>query len=163
MDLQPGERVIYEGHPSWRAIIGFYLAGIAIGAVAGLIAKLVQDTGTGVAVFAAVVALTILAGFIKRVATTYTITDHRLNIKRGIIARKVQETRLGRVQNANFTQGVYQRVVQIGDVEFTTAGTEESNFVFAGVAQPEHVVQKVDEATHARPDTGLDPGEPGAG
>ena len=27
MDLQSGERVIYQGHPSWRAILGFYLKG----------------------------------------------------------------------------------------------------------------------------------------
>jgi uncharacterized membrane protein YdbT with pleckstrin-like domain len=156
VDLQPGEKVIYEGHPSWRAIIGFYLTGIAIGAVAGVIAKLVEDTNMGILVFGGIVGLTILGGLLKRIATVYTITDKRLNIKRGLIARKVQETRLGRVQNANFTQGVYERVMQIGDVEFTTAGTEESNFVFAGVAQPEEVVQKVDVATHARPDTGLD-------
>jgi uncharacterized membrane protein YdbT with pleckstrin-like domain len=156
VDLQPGEKVLYEGHPSWRAILGFYLKGIVIAAVAGVIANFAADSGTAIAVFAVVVGLTILAGFIKRVATTYTITDKRLNIKRGIIARKVQETRLGRVQNANFTQNVYERVMQVGDVEFTTAGTEESNFVFAGVAQPEEVVQKVDVATHASPDTGLD-------
>ena len=46
--------------------------------------------------------------------------------------------------------------MQIGDVEFTTAGTEESNFVFAGVAQPEKVVQKVDSATHGGGDAALD-------
>ncbi len=156
MDLQAGERVIYEGHPSWRAIVGFYLKGIAIGAVIGAVVALVESTEAGVAAFAIVLGLTILAGFIKRIATVYTITDKRLNIKRGLIARKVQETRLGRVQNANFTQNFYERMMQVGDVEFTTAGTEESNFVFSGVAQPEHVVQKVDEATHANPDTGLD-------
>ena len=156
MDLQAGEKVIYEGHPSWRAIIGFYLKGIAIGAVAGVVVNFVQDSGTGIAVFAVIAGLTILAGFLKRIATVYTITDKRLNIKKGIVARKVAETRLGRVQNANFTQGFIERVLQVGDVEFTTAGTEESNFVFAGVAQPEDVVQKVDEATHASPDTGLD-------
>lgn len=156
MDLQAGERVIYEGHPSWRAILGFYLKGILIGAVIAAICALVDSTGTAAAVFAVIVALTILIGFVRRVATVYTITDKRLNIKKGIVARKVAETRLGRVQNANFTQGFIERVLQVGDVEFTTAGTEESNFVFAGVAQPEDVVQKVDEATHASPDTGLD-------
>ncbi|MGH2924037.1 MAG: PH domain-containing protein, partial [Solirubrobacterales bacterium] len=67
-----------------------------------------------------------------------------------IIARNVQETRLQRVQNVNFEQGVYARMMQIGDVEFTTAGTEESNFVFAGVAQPEEVVERVDRATHGK-------------
>lgn len=154
MDLQQGEQVIYEGHPSWRAILGFYLAGIAIAVGIGFIVKLIEDTTMGVIVGAALIAIAVLAGLIKRIATVYTITDRRLNVKHGIVARKVQETRLQRVQNVNFSQGVYERIMQIGNVEFTTAGTEESNFVFAGVAQPEQVVEKVDRATHVV--TGLD-------
>ncbi len=148
MDLQSGERVIYQGHPSWRAILGFYLKGALVGAAAGVLAGLLNEgAGLGVLTFAVVLAITILVGFIRRVATVYTITDRRLNIKIGIVARKVQETRLQRVQNVNYNQGVYERVMQIGDVEFTTAGTDESNFVFAGVAQPEQVVQQVEHAT----------------
>ena len=157
MDLQPGENVLYQGHPSWRAIVGFYLKGVLVGLVAAVICNFVDSSTSAAVVFAAVVGITVLAGFIKRVATVYTITDRRLNIKKGIIARKVQETRLGRVQNVNFDQGVYERVMQIGNVEFTTAGTEESNFVFAGVAQPEVVVQQVDQATHGKlGDAGLE-------
>jgi uncharacterized membrane protein YdbT with pleckstrin-like domain len=147
MDLQPGERVIYQGHPSWRAIIGFYLKGILVGAAAAVLAALLDSVGLGILTFAVVVGATVLFGFVKRIATVYTITDRRLNIKVGIIARKVQETRLQRVQNVNFSQGVYERIMQIGDVEFTTAGTDESNFVFAGVAQPEEVVKQVEQAT----------------
>lgn len=157
MELQQGEKVIYQGHPSWRAIIGFYLKGILAGAVVGVLVMLADSTASGVIAFAVIAGITVLAGFIKRVATVYTITDRRLNIKRGIIARKVQETRLQRVQNVNFDQGVYERLMQIGDVEFTTAGTEESNFVFAGVAQPEEVVEQVDQATHGKlGDSGLE-------
>jgi uncharacterized membrane protein YdbT with pleckstrin-like domain len=148
MDLQPGERVIYQGHPSWRAILGFYLKGILAAVVIAVIVKLIEDTGLALLVFAAIVGITILAGFVKRVATVYTITDRRLNIKRGIVARKVQETRLQRVQNVNYTQSVYERLMQIGDVDFDTAGTDDSNFIFAGVAQPEEVVEQVDQATH---------------
>lgn len=147
MDLQSGEKVIYQGHPSWRAILGFYLKGALVGAAAGVIVALIKSVGLGVVTFVIVLAVTIVVGFIKRVATVYTITDRRLNIKVGIIARKVQETRLQRVQNVNYNQGVYERAMQIGDVEFTTAGTDESNFVFAGVAQPEEVIQNVERAT----------------
>jgi uncharacterized membrane protein YdbT with pleckstrin-like domain len=147
VDLQAGERVIYQGHPSWRAILGFYLKGILAGLVIGVIVKLVDTTAHGAVVFVAIAAITILIGFVKRVATVYTITDRRLNIKIGIVARKVQETRLQRVQNVNYGQGVYERLMQIGDVEFTTAGADESNFVFAGVGQPEQVVQQVEQAT----------------
>ena len=148
MELQSGERVIYQGHPSWRAILGFYLKGALVGVAAGVIAALIDGSvGLGIVTFVVIVAITVVAGLIKRVATVYTITDRRLNIKVGIIARKVQETRLQRVQNVNYDQGVYERVMQIGDVEFTTAGTDESNFVFAGVARPEQVVQQVEQAT----------------
>jgi uncharacterized membrane protein YdbT with pleckstrin-like domain len=150
LNLSPGERVIFEGHPSWRAILGFYLKGIAIAAAAGLLAKLFgAGDGTVFLIVLAVVGLTVLAGFVKRVATTYTITDRRLNIKRGIVSREVQETRLERVQNVNYRQSVYQRLMQIGDVDFDTAATDDYNFVFAGVADPEVVVDRVDQATGA--------------
>jgi uncharacterized membrane protein YdbT with pleckstrin-like domain len=150
LNLSPGERVIFEGHPSWRAILGFYLKGIALAAVAGLLAKLFgADGGAVFLVVLAAIVLTVLIGFVKRVATTYTITDRRLNIKRGIVSREVQETRLERVQNVNYRQSVYQRIMQIGDVDFDTAATDDYNFVFAGVADPEIVVERVDEATGA--------------
>jgi uncharacterized membrane protein YdbT with pleckstrin-like domain len=149
VDLQSGERVIYQGHPSWRAIVGFYLKGTLVAAGAAILAGLLESsTGLALLTFAVIVGVTILVGFVKRVATVYTITDRRLNIKRGIVARKVQETRLQRVQNVNYNQGVYERIMQIGSVDFDTAGTDDSNFVFAGVAQPEQVVEQVDRATH---------------
>jgi uncharacterized membrane protein YdbT with pleckstrin-like domain len=148
VDLHSGERIIYQGHPSWRAIIGFHLKGTVVAAGAALLAGLIEGIGLAVLTFAVIVGITILAGLIKRVATVYTITDRRLNIKRGIVARRVQETRIQRVQNVNYSQGVYERIMQIGNVDFDTAGTDDSNFVFAGVAEPEEVVEQVDRATH---------------
>jgi uncharacterized membrane protein YdbT with pleckstrin-like domain len=152
--LSPGEQVIFQGHPSWRAILGFYLKGTLITAiVAAIVAAVTAVTGDGVdkglvtIIVIAGVAITILVGFIKRVSTTYTITDRRLNIKRGIISREVQETRLERVQNVNYDQSVFQRAMQIGDVDFDTAAGDDYNFIFAGVAQPEEVVEQVDNAT----------------
>lgn len=150
MDLQSGERVIYQGHPSWRAILGFYLKGILAAVVIAVVVELVEDTGLALLVFAAIVGITLLAGFVKRVATVYTITDRRLNIKRGIIARNVQETRLQRVQNVNFSQSVYERLMQIGNVDFDTAGTDDSEFVFDWVNDPEGVVRAVNDAIHER-------------
>ena len=161
LNLSQGERVIFEGHPSWRAILGFYLKGVVVAALAGLVAKLFgAGSGAVFLIVLAIIGLTVLIGFVKRVATTYTITDRRLNIKRGIVSREVQETRLERVQNVNFNQSVYQRIVQIGDVDFDTAAGDDYNFVFAGVANPEQVVESVDQATgtHAAGTHGL--GEP---
>jgi uncharacterized membrane protein YdbT with pleckstrin-like domain len=154
MDLRDGEQVIFQGHPSWRAILGFYLQWALAGAVAGGIAALVTLIGGGVelgvviVVFVVFVALGIVVGLVKRIATTYTITNQRLHIKRGIIARKIQQTRIERVQNVNISQSVIQRVLQVGKVDFDTAGTDDSDFTFDGVGQPEKVMKAVEQAQH---------------
>jgi uncharacterized membrane protein YdbT with pleckstrin-like domain len=155
--LGPGEQVIFEGHPSWRSILTFYLKGLSITAAVSLVVAVVSGLGeggadTGLVTLVALVgvALTILAGFIKRVSTSYTITNRRLHIKRGIVSREIQETRLERVQNVNYHQSVLQRVLQVGDVDFDTAAGDDYNFVFAGVAEPAGVVERVDRATVAR-------------
>ncbi|HET8814217.1 MAG TPA: PH domain-containing protein [Solirubrobacterales bacterium] len=165
LNLNPGEQVIFEGHPSWRAILGFYLKGVLVAVVLGFIANLIDGGATAFVVILVVLALTLLIGFVKRVATTYTITDRRLNIKRGIISREIQETRLERVQNVNYSQSVYQRLMQIGDVDFDTAATDDYNFVFAGVADPGDVVHAVDQATgaHAAGTHGLGEAQPPRG
>ena len=154
--LGPGEQVLFEGHPSWRSILDFYLKGIAVTAVVCLLVALAtgvigDETNETLVVLIAVVGvgLTVLLGFIKRIATRYTITNRRLNIKKGIVSRTIQETRLERVQNVNYRQSVIQRVLQIGDVDFDTAAGDDYNFVFTGVAEPGDVVEKVDEATRS--------------
>ncbi|HEX6228662.1 MAG TPA: PH domain-containing protein [Solirubrobacterales bacterium] len=148
LKLGPGEQLIFRGHPSWRAILGFYLKGLLIAAIAGAVAALAgAGNGTVFLIVLLIVGLTVVAGFVKRVATTYTITDRRLNIKRGILSREVQETRLERVQNVNYRQSVFQRVMQIGDVDFDTAASDDYNFIFSGVADPAEVVHRVDQAT----------------
>ncbi|MFT3862960.1 MAG: PH domain-containing protein [Solirubrobacterales bacterium] len=147
--LSEGETIIFQGHPSWRAILGFYLKGLVIAIVLGIIAKLVSSTASVFVVVIVVLALTVLIGFLKRWATVYTITTRRLNIRRGIISREIQETRLERVQNVNYNQSVYQRLMQIGDVDFDTAASGDYDFIFYGVADPGDVVHRVDQATSA--------------
>ena len=160
LDLHPGERVIYEGHPSWRSTIAFYLKGLLIAIVVGVIVWLIKDVGLGGAALAVVFAVVILVGFIRRFFTVYTITNQRLRIQRGIVARNVQQTQIERVQNVNTSQGVIQRILQVGTVDFDTAGTGDADFAFHGVNNPEKVVAAVDKA-HA--DRGAAPpaGEPG--
>ena len=164
MDLRPGEQKLYEGHPSWRSILAFYVKGTAVSLLAAVAiwgaTELFGDGATGVAVVIGLigVGLTILIGFIKRVSTTYTITDARLHIKRGIVSREVQETRLSRVQNVNFTQSIVERVLQVGTVDFDTAAQDDYEFRFRGVAEPADVVKKVDRAVAAADGSSQDEG-----
>lgn len=132
-------------------MLDWYLKGILLSALLGLVAHLIfSDSGLTFLIVLIGVVVTVVVGFIRRMATTYTITNRRLNIKRGIFAREIQETRLERVQNVNYSQGVFQRLLGIGDVDFDTASSgADYVFIFAGVANPGDVVHRVDEATNA--------------
>ena len=146
MDLHPGEDILFDGHPSWRATLGFYVLGFLLAVVAGVIAGVAGGTTLGVVVLVAALAIVLVVGLVRRLGTHYLVTTERLRIRRGILSRRVQQTQLERVQNVNTDQSFFERVLQIGTVDFDTAGTEDSDFTFRGIADPEQVVGAVDRA-----------------
>jgi uncharacterized membrane protein YdbT with pleckstrin-like domain len=146
MDLHPDEVVVFEGHPSWRAVLSFYIGGIAGAVVIAVIVWLVASAFWGVVAAVVLIAAVVLAGLIKRTATDYMVTNQRLYIRRGILAKKVQQTRIDRVQNVNTDQSLRDRILRVGTVDFDTAGTDDSEFKFVGISDPGKVAAAVDRA-----------------
>src|ERR687895_1859356 len=147
MELRAGETELYAGRPSWRALMSFYAGGIGLAVlVLVILGLLAGEWGLATAIAAALVVLTLLIGYLRRVSTKYLITNQRLRISRGIVRRHVQETRLERVQNVNYQQSVLDRMLGVGTVDFDTAGTDDSEFRFEWVDGPEQVVGAVDNA-----------------
>jgi uncharacterized membrane protein YdbT with pleckstrin-like domain len=147
MEMRAGERELYEGRPSWRALMSFYAIGIGVAGLVLVVVGLLADSwGTAVAIAAVIAALTLVVGYLRRIGTKYLITTQRLRISRGLVRKAVQETRLERVQNVNYQQGVLDRMLGVGSVDFDTAGTDDSEFRFEWVNHPEEVVRAVDRA-----------------
>jgi uncharacterized membrane protein YdbT with pleckstrin-like domain len=154
VDPEPGEEIFFHGHPSWRSLALFYakglLASLVIGIVAGIASAIADgavQAGWIIAVVLVVFVVLIVAGQIKRVQTTYSITNQRLTIETGLLTRELHETRLERVQNVNSHQTLSQRVLRVGSVD--TAGSAEFNFSFRGVSHPRQIVRTVDRALRA--------------
>ena len=146
MDLHPGEQLVFEGHPSWRALLSFYIGGVAGGVAVGVVAGLIWGVGLGLLVGVVLVALLLVFGFVKRMSTTYMVSTQRLYIRRGLLSKRVQQTRIDRVQNVNTAQSVRERVLRVGTVDFDTAGSDDSEFRFVGISSPGAVVTAVDRA-----------------
>ena len=146
MDLHRGEDVVFEGHPSWRALLAFYLSGIIGAAVIAVIVAFAASVGVGIVVGVVLIALVVIVGFVRRMATTYMVSNQRLYIRRGLLSKRVQQTRIDRVQNVNTDQSLMERILRVGTVDFDTAGTDDSDFTFRGLANPSRVVGAVDRA-----------------
>jgi uncharacterized membrane protein YdbT with pleckstrin-like domain len=149
MDLHPGEEMVFDGHPSWRGVLSFYIKGAAAALVLAVVAFFIDGIGLAIAVFAVLFAIAVVAGLIKRQATRYVITTERLHIRHGILSKATQETRVQRVQNVNTEQRLVDRLLRVGTVDFDTAGSDDSEFRFVGVASPDEVVRAVDKAQRA--------------
>jgi len=137
--------------------LGYYMRGLLAVALAGAFAggasvvvngKL--DSGWVTLASLSLFVVVLLVGYLKRLATTYTISNRRLHIRRGIISLRTQEARIDRVQNVNTVQSALERILQVGTVDFDTAGLgEDHDFQFTGVADPGEVVEAVDRAQRA--------------
>ena len=146
MELHPGERVVFEGHPSWRALLSFYLGGVAAAVAIAIVVGLLTSFFVGLLVGIVLVAAVLGFGLFKRMSTTYLVSNQRLYIRRGMLSKRVQQTRIDRVQNVNTEQSMRERMLRVGTVDFDTAGTDDSEFKFVGIASPGEVVNAVDRA-----------------
>ena len=136
-------------------MLAFYLRGLLVAIVAGVIAGIVTRIANGgvqagwVTTAVLVIFIIVLVwGLIRRISTTYTITNRRLTIRTGLLSREMHETRLERVQNVNSRQRVLERILGVGSVDFDTAGSAEYDFSFRGVDDPAQIVRTVDKALH---------------
>jgi uncharacterized membrane protein YdbT with pleckstrin-like domain len=98
----------------------------------------------------------VLLGLVRRLRTTYTVTNQRLTIEVGLLSRDLHHTRLARVQNVSSSQSLLERLLQVGTVDFDTAGEAGFDFSFRGVANPREIVRTVDRAL--REPQSADPG-----
>src|SRR5919108_4079475 len=94
VDLHPSEEIVFEGHPSWRGLLSFYVSAVAGAVVIGVVVALVGGAGVGIVIGAVLIAVALVVGFVKRIATTYLVTTQRLYIRRGILTKRAQQTRI---------------------------------------------------------------------
>jgi uncharacterized membrane protein YdbT with pleckstrin-like domain len=85
-----------------------------------------------VAVFVYLVAVVIY----RRYSWAYTIGNETIESREGVIARKVKSIRVQDLRNINVNQSLWQRLMGVGDVEFSSAGGSGIEVTFRGVNDP---------------------------
>jgi uncharacterized membrane protein YdbT with pleckstrin-like domain len=151
VDLLEGERELWRGRPSWRSMLAFYITRGALAVIPAIVGQLLNSSGHlsdrwDAYLYGASVLLllcVLLLGWLKRVDTLYMVTDRRIHIRQGIVSRRDHSTTHERIQNVNTNQGLLERMLGIGSVDFDTAGSDDYDFTFAGVRDPGALVKLV--------------------
>jgi uncharacterized membrane protein YdbT with pleckstrin-like domain len=156
MEMMGNESMIWEGHPTWRAMLSFHIKWFLVTLVLFGVLLLVRKGGVGIDYFligvilVAGIVLTIAIGWIERFFTQYTITTKRLNIRRGILSKTESSTNVDRIQNITVKQSPVDRIMKVGTIDFDTASDDASDrFSFNGVNSPQDLRERI---MHARED-----------
>lgn len=87
-------------------------------------------------ILAAVFVYLLAAIVYRRFSWRYVIDGETIESRQGVIARQVQSIRIRDLRNINVRQSMVQRLLGIGNVEFSSAGGGGVEVVFFGIEDP---------------------------
>jgi uncharacterized membrane protein YdbT with pleckstrin-like domain len=148
--LNDYETMALDLHPHWwyfaepAAMLGGSL-------ILGIIVTAATDGDTrkylSWIVFALIVvcALWMVIRYLKWRTTNFVVTSDRLIFREGVVAKSGIEMPLERVNNVNFSQSVFERIIGAGDLVIESGG-EDGKSRFTDIRRPE----KVQNLIHAQ-------------
>ena len=142
--LVPGETVLYRTGLHWSVLIGPLALGaiLALAALAALVGsfRLPEDGWSPTALRVAGLALgaagtlAIVVGVVRRTSVEMAVTNRRVLIKQGLVARRTTELLLSKVESIAVEQSAAGRLADFGRV--VVRGTGGTHEVFERIARP---------------------------
>ena len=154
-NLNASETIALDMHPHWwyfaqpaAALAGSIVIGIVV------LSKTESGDTPGKAARLATVALLVITAlwligrFLKWLTTNFVITSQRIIFRQGVFAKSGIEIPLERVNNVNFNQGIFERMLGAGDLLIESGG-EDGQQRFTDIRHPD----KVQNLVHAQVET----------
>jgi uncharacterized membrane protein YdbT with pleckstrin-like domain len=146
--INEGETVALDLHPHWwffakHILAGFLLLLALIGVVAVRDVEYVNSvTAFGWAVVAVIWAIWLGLKYLQWQFTNFVVTDDRVIYRHGVFAKHGVEIPLERINNINFDQRFWERIIGAGDLDIESAGREGQSH-FEDVRHPDGVQQEI--------------------
>ena len=145
--LTDGESVVYDMRPHWRIL--FIPALVLILLVFGTVLVLSWVPADWnwakwlvLAIAALMFVVWVVHPFIKWATSQYVLTNRRVIVRSGIIARQGRDMPLARVNDVHFRYGVIDRLLGCGDLVVESAG-ETGRLLISAVPDVELIQREI--------------------
>ena len=143
--LLEGERPYWHGRRSPKSLMGSIIAGILL----LLIGILLTVVYIGV-VFIIVGLILLIRVPLAVISSEYFITSHRMYVKYGIVSRRVFEIKNEWITGVIVRQGFLGRLLNYGDVLYSTPGQYAGSVLMVGVSDPMNIRTMVEDILRKR-------------
>jgi membrane protein YdbS with pleckstrin-like domain len=123
-DVPAQRKMIYEGVPSWKAYLGYYLAALIAGAVVvALLVAILWEKSTPmyrtlfVLIPVAAVALFFIGVNISRRSIRFRVTSTVIETERGVLSKRIDVLQLWRCRDVRYKQNLLDRILGVAHVE----------------------------------------------
>jgi uncharacterized membrane protein YdbT with pleckstrin-like domain len=145
--LNEGEELALDLRPHWWYFSKHILTGIPLFIVLILIFAKTHDTPQHVlfaiwAVVALVWAVWLGWKYLEWNFTHFVVTSDRVVFRTGVLAKRGVEIPMERINNINFHQGIWERVIGAGDLDIESAGKDGQSH-FSDIWHPDGVQQEL--------------------
>ena len=137
---EPVRRTIYEGSPSWKAYLGYYVAAGFIAVLLIFILKAKDGDGAALSTKLFDVALPIAAAVaygyalnIKRRSTKFRVTTTVIEYERGLISKRIDMVQLWRIRDVVYKQNIIDRILGIAHVEVVAQDVKNPDLEIVGM------------------------------
>ncbi len=123
------ERIDWTGHPSQWQNLGWFLLCLLVVPIPFAVWKWLETR-----------------------STVYTLTDQRLKFTRGVFSKTTEDLELYRVRDSKFSQGLFERMVGLGEIELFTTDETSPTIQLGYIADAEGVRERIRALVEARRD-----------
>jgi uncharacterized membrane protein YdbT with pleckstrin-like domain len=145
--LNDGEEVALDLRPHWWYFSKHIMTGVPLFVVLVLILGETHDTTRKwLFIVWAIVAVAwagwLAVKYMEWNFTHFVVTDDRVIYRTGVVAKRGVEIPMERINNINFHQGIFERVIGAGDLDIESAGKDGQSH-FDDVWHPDGVQQEL--------------------
>ncbi|MFY9610491.1 MAG: PH domain-containing protein [Blastocatellia bacterium] len=146
------ERVIFTLRPTMIFVLIRYIVAalvvVAAAALMGVLNNRNPETVNGWVAFLVILGVGLLSfanplyHHIQRLREVYTMTDHKLEMRYGLIAKTVRNIPLRNIQDVTVTRSVWQRFLNLGDIEIESA-SESGKITLDDIHHPDRYANMI--------------------
>ncbi|HEY5946629.1 MAG TPA: PH domain-containing protein [Kofleriaceae bacterium] len=139
-DPKADRKMLYEGHPSWKAYLGHYMAAGFFAVIVIAVKSMIDGAGApmmskvlGIVVPLAVAAVYLFFLTLWRHSIKFRVSNTVIEYERGFLSKRIDVTQLWRIKDVSYRQNLIDRVLGIAHIDVIASDATTPNLELVGL------------------------------
>ena len=137
---EPERKMLYEGSPSWKAYLGYYLIAGFVAVLMMMVLRWKDGTGASVGTKLMDVVIPVAAAavfmfgiHVYRKSLRFRVSNTVIEFERGVLSKRIDVVQLWRIRDVVYKQNLVDRILGIAHVEIVAQDVKNPDMEIVGL------------------------------